>query len=139
MAKAARALSVSNPVVSKAMSDLEHTLGVRLLDRTPHGVEPTIYGKALLDRGLVAFDELRQAVKDIDFLADPAAGEVRVGATIAVGTTFGAAVVSRLLRQHPRFTINLFAGEPALTLRALQERRVDLGILRLYARLPRGT
>ena len=84
--KAARQLAVSNPVVSKAIADLEHTLGVRLLDRSPHGVEPTIFGRALLDRGVIAFDELRQAVKHVDFLSDPTAGEVRIGASITLDT-----------------------------------------------------
>lgn len=138
MAKAARALSVSNPVVSKAIADLEHTLGVRVLDRTPQGVEPTIYGRALLDRGLVVFDELRQAVKDIEFLADPTAGEVRIGASVAVATTFGAAVVDRIFRRHPRMVIHLIAGEPSSTYRALEDRRVDLGIVRLYAPVSEG-
>jgi DNA-binding transcriptional LysR family regulator len=53
MSKAARHLAVSNPVVTKAVADLERTLGVRLLDRTPHGTEITVYGRALLDRGLI--------------------------------------------------------------------------------------
>ena len=44
MSKAARQLSVSNPVVTKAVADLEHTLGVRLLDRTPRGVDLTSMG-----------------------------------------------------------------------------------------------
>ena len=41
MAKAASALAVSHPVVSRSISDLEHTLGVRLLERNPRGVELT--------------------------------------------------------------------------------------------------
>jgi DNA-binding transcriptional LysR family regulator len=138
MSKAARSLAVSNPVVSKAVGDLEHTLGVKLLDRTPLGVEPTIYGRALLDRSRVAFDELRQAVRDIDFHADPGGGEVRISASIAVATTFGAAVIDRLSRQYPRMTIQIIAGEPSATYRALEERRVDLGIVRLYAPFTEG-
>src|SRR4051812_47655674 len=57
MAKAANELGVSHPVVSRSISDLEHTLGVRLLDRNPHGVELTEYGRALLNRSHAAFDE----------------------------------------------------------------------------------
>src|SRR5262245_6806492 len=83
MGKAATLLSVSQPAISKAISDMEHVLGVRLLDRNPRGVEPTVYARALLDRGLVAFDELKQAVKHIEFLANPTTGELRVGSTIA--------------------------------------------------------
>src|SRR2546425_12076877 len=79
MAKAASHLAMSQPAVSEAIASLEAALGVRLLDRTPHGVEPTLYASALLRRGLVVFDELRQGVKEIEFLADPTVGEVRIG------------------------------------------------------------
>src|SRR5437899_10933876 len=71
MGKAAAQLSVSQPAISKAIADLEYTLGVRLLDRNPRGVEPTIFARALLDHGLIAFDELKQAMNHIEFLADP--------------------------------------------------------------------
>jgi DNA-binding transcriptional LysR family regulator len=71
--------------------------------RSGPGVEPTIYGRALLDRGLNAFDELKQAVKHIEFLADPTAGEVRVGATVVVGSSVIAAAVDRLSRQVSAF------------------------------------
>ena len=74
MTRAARDMAVSVPVVSKAIADLEHTVGVRLLDRNPQGVEPTAYGRALLGRSLVAFDELRQGIRDIEFPRRPNGG-----------------------------------------------------------------
>jgi len=79
MAKAASELAVSHPVVSRSISDLEHALGVRLLERNRRGVELTESGRAILNRSHAAFDELRQGVKDIEFLADPTSGEVRIG------------------------------------------------------------
>src|SRR5262245_10919586 len=79
MHKAAERLATSQPAVSRAISDLEHALGVRLLDRSPQGIEPTPYGRAIIRRGLAVFDELRQGVKDIEFLTDPTAGYVRTG------------------------------------------------------------
>jgi DNA-binding transcriptional LysR family regulator len=79
MAKAARHLAVSQPVVSAAIADLEHAVGVRLLDRSRQGIEPTIYGRALLKHGAVAFDALKQGVNEIEFLSDPTAGELRIG------------------------------------------------------------
>ena len=54
MGKAAAQLAVSQPAISKAIAGLEHTLGVPLLDRSIYGVEPTIYGRALLN-GLMRF------------------------------------------------------------------------------------
>src|SRR5437660_1330817 len=70
MAKAGAKLGVSTPTVSEVIADLEHALGVRLLDRTPKGVAVTPYGKALLARGRAAFDELRQGIRDIEFVVD---------------------------------------------------------------------
>jgi DNA-binding transcriptional LysR family regulator len=67
MGKAAAELSVSQPVISKAISDLEHTLGVRLFDRSPQGAEPTSYGRALLQCGVAVFDDLRQASNSSSF------------------------------------------------------------------------
>ena len=51
MTRAAAELAVSYPVVSKTISELEHTLGVKLFDRSISGVEPTHYGRALLNPG----------------------------------------------------------------------------------------
>ena len=132
MTKAAGQLSVSNPVVSKAIADLEHTMGVRLLDRSPRGVEPTVYGRALLDRGLVAFDELRQAVKFIEFLADPTTGDVRVATSVALGSGFVCVAVERLIQNYPGITVHLLTAESETTYRALEERKVDLVVARMF-------
>src|SRR5215470_15796577 len=78
MAKAADSLAISRPVVSKTIAGLEHTLGVPLFDRSPQGVEPTLYGRALLKRSVAIFDDLRQSVREIEFLADPSTGELRI-------------------------------------------------------------
>src|SRR5882672_2293442 len=81
MAKAAASLAVSHPVISKAIAELERTLGVRLFDRSSQGVEPTMYGRALLQCGVAVFDELRQGVKQVKFLADPHGGQLHVGSS----------------------------------------------------------
>ena len=135
MGKAAVELSVSQPAISKAIAEMEYVLGVRLLDRGPQGVEPTIYGRALLDRGLNAFDELRQAVRHIEFLADPTAGDVRVGASVIIGSTFVAAVVDRLSRRHPRISVHLLTAEVAMIYRALKAREVDLLVAGIFGPL----
>ena len=132
MGKAAAQLSVSQPAVSKAVADLEYALGVRLLDRTQRGAEPTVYGRALLDGGLNAFDELKQAVKQIEFLADPTVGEVRVGSTVIVASSFIATTVDRLSRQYPRVTVHLLAAEAAMIYRALEEREVEVVIAGIF-------
>src|SRR2546429_8494798 len=79
MAKAAAHLAISHPVVSKTISDLEQTLGVRLFDRNSQGVDLTDYGRAVLKCGVTVFDEMRQGLKQIEFLTDPTSGEIRIG------------------------------------------------------------
>jgi len=68
MSRAAQLLNTTQPAVSRSIAELEHSIGVRLLDRSRQGVEPTQYGRALLDGGAAMFDDLRQAVKSIESL-----------------------------------------------------------------------
>src|ERR1041385_1944116 len=110
MSKAAALLNTTQPAISRSIADLERTIGVRLLDRSPQGVEPPVYGRALLDGGVAVFDDLRQAAKNIEFLADPAAGEVRIGCTPLLAASFVSAVIDRLSRQHPRMVFHLVTG-----------------------------
>jgi DNA-binding transcriptional LysR family regulator len=128
MVKAARRLAVSQPAVSKAIADLEHTLKVRLLDRGPQGIEPTQYGSALVRRGLAVFDELRQAVGEIEFMANPTVGEVRIGCNESLSAALLPAVIDRLAAQHPGVTVDLLQMSRPITLeiRQLRERNVDL-------------
>src|SRR5262245_48230586 len=130
MAKAASELAVSHPVVSRSISELEHTLGVRLLERNPHGVALTEFGRAMLSRSHAAFDELRQGVKDIEFLADPTAGEVRIGGTGPLAASFVSSIVDRLHRRYPRMVFHLATADAASLQRDLDERNLDLLILR---------
>src|SRR5262244_2561183 len=71
MAKAGAQLGMSQSAVSQAIAALESGLDVRLLDRTPRGIEPTLYADALMRRARAAFDELRSGVRDIEAMADP--------------------------------------------------------------------
>jgi DNA-binding transcriptional LysR family regulator len=109
LAMAAKQLAISRPVVSKAIADLEQVLGVRVLARDRHGAEPTAYGAALLKRGITVFDELRELVKDIEFLVDPTAGEVPIGCNPLLATlswprphSFAGAVGGSLQGSRPR-------------------------------------
>jgi DNA-binding transcriptional LysR family regulator len=132
MAKAATHLSMSQPAVSESIASLEAALRVRLLDRSTRGIAPTLYAQALLKRGDVVFDELRQGMRDIAFLADPTAGEVRVacGDTLAAGLL--PASIDRLSRQHPRIVVRVVqASAERLDFRELRERRVDLALARV--------
>jgi DNA-binding transcriptional LysR family regulator len=132
MARAAAHLNLTQPAVSRAVSELEHTLGVRLLDRSRQGVEPTAHGQALIKRGVVIFDELRQGVSEFETLSDPTTGEVRVAASVMMAAGILPVIVDRISRRFPR--ISILAREApigllqldALPYRELRERAVDL-------------
>jgi DNA-binding transcriptional LysR family regulator len=130
MNKGAALLHTTQPAVSRSITELERTLGVRLLDRNPRGVEPTAYGRALLDGGRAMFDELRLAVKNIENLADPTAGEVRVACNPSVATSFLCTVADRISRRYPRVTSRIFVKQAELLYGDLIDRKVDLLVSR---------
>jgi DNA-binding transcriptional LysR family regulator len=133
MAKAASHLGMSQPAVSEAITNLEAALRVRLLDRTPRGIEPTIYATALLKHEHAVFDELRQGMKEIEFLANPTAGEVRIAAPEVLMAGFVPDVIDRLARRYPQIFVQVISTDTStLAFRELRERKVDL----LLARVP---
>jgi DNA-binding transcriptional LysR family regulator len=130
MNKAAALLNTRQSAVSRSIAELERSLGARLLDRKAHGVEPTECGRALLNGGAVVFDELRQAVKNVEFLTDPAVGEVRIGSSALLAASFVSGLVDRLSRSYPRLVFHLVSGYKETLHRELIERKVDLLIER---------
>ena len=119
MAKAAAQLGVSTPTVSEVIANLEHGIGVRLLDRSPQGVGPTRYGHALLKRTLIVFDELKQGIKDIEFLDDPTAGEIRIACSLAIASTVIPHVFEKFVKKYPRVTLHFDEVTFAVNLQAI--------------------
>lgn len=131
MAKAAEHLAISQPVVSKAIADLEHIVGVRLLDRGRYGVEPTLYGRALLKRSVAIFDDLRTSVSELEFLSDPTTGELRIGCEENLSTGLLPAIIDRLARRHPGLLFEMAIADPkTLRERDLRGRNVEIAIMR---------
>ena len=134
MAKAASHLGMSQPAVSEAIASLEAALGVRLLNRHAQGVESTIYADALLRRGQVVFDELMQAINDIEFLANPEVGEVRIACAEFLSADILPRAISLFSQQYPHVVFSVVQQDTTtLENRELQERVVDI----VLARIPR--
>jgi DNA-binding transcriptional LysR family regulator len=127
MSAAGGALNMSQSAVSQAITALEDALKVRLLDRTPRGVEPTIYADAILRRGKVVFDELRSGIKDIEFLADPDGGEVRIACSDTLAGGILALIIESFSKKYPHVVFEILQsnafGREFVELRA---RKVDL-------------
>jgi DNA-binding transcriptional LysR family regulator len=134
MAKAGAGLAVSQPAVSKAIAEMEHVLGVPLLDRGSRGVEPTRYGRALVKRSLAVFDELKQGVKEIEYLSDPTIGELSIGSTEPLSAGLVTRVIDRLSDRYPLIGFQVTQGDPDTLLRRLDERAVDIVLARMPGR-----
>lgn len=130
MAKAAAELSISQPAVSYAITEMEHVLGVPLLDRTSQGVTPTAYGRALLERSIIVFNELRHGISEIEHLADPAVGDVHIGTTPPM-SAIASAVINRLIQHYPRMTFHLIVEATTTLIRELRHRNIELVIARM--------
>jgi DNA-binding transcriptional LysR family regulator len=126
MARAAKQLATSQSVVSKTIGELEELLGVRLVDRSTHGVELTAYGKVLLARSIAILDDVRAGVNEIETLADPEAGELRIGTTEPQAGIVVRAI-EKLSGRYPRIDFKVVVGS-GLTLidRELRGRQIDL-------------
>lgn len=136
MSKAAAILHTTQSAISRSIAQLEQAFGVRLLVRSNQGVEPTKYGLALLNGGATVFDDLRQTVKNIEFLVDPTVGEIRVGAPDPIIIGVLPAVINGLRRKYPRISVQVIPVIPnELQLLDLRERKVDFLFGRILPRL----
>ena len=136
MTKAAEQLAVSYPVVSKTISELEHTLGVKLFDRSISGVEPTHYGRALLRSGVAVFDELRKGLQQIDFIKQPDAGELHIGSSIVTDAGLLPAVIDQFAQDFPHAVVHVLPENIAIQqYDNLRDRKVEIVLGRLPAEM----
>jgi DNA-binding transcriptional LysR family regulator len=135
MAKAAARLRISHPAISKAISEIEGTLGVRLFDRGSQGAELTDFGEVLLRCGINVFDELQQGLRSLEHLSDPNSGEVRLGCTDIILHSLVPAIVRGFSRSHPGVQLDVKLTNPGEhQIQELRERKIDLLITRATGR-----
>jgi DNA-binding transcriptional LysR family regulator len=137
MVKAAAFLKVSQPAVSEVISDIEKMLHVDLFERTAQGVAPTAAGHALLRRSIVAFDELKQGIREIESLRDPAGGVLRIGSVESIASSILPEAIQTFSHQYPRAVITLDQiTTPSLELPRLRDRNLDIVLARIRALRP---
>ena len=132
MGKAASLLNMSQPAISNAIAHLDSTIGVRLLDRSRQGVEPTPSGRALIKRGVAMFDELRQGVHDIASLSNPTVGEIRMGGSEHTISAIYSPVIQQLSRQYPQMSFHIIVGDLRTLSGELDARHIDFVVSRMY-------
>jgi len=129
MVAAAEQLGVTQSAVSKAIGEMEATLGIRLVERVPNGTELTAAGAILVQRAGVIFDELAEGFRELVHLADPSQGEIRIGTT-EPNTEILAWMIQRVTGSHPRIQFKVMISDSDTLIAELRNRRLDVAITR---------
>lgn len=135
---AAAQLQVTQPVLSRALRELEEILGVELYERHPRGVVATIYGRAFTEHARAVLAQLSQAGRDVAELADAGRGTVTVGTHLAGSNLLLPRAIARLKAQRPRLTAVIREASPEALMADLEAGRVDLVVGRLARSPGRG-
>ncbi|WP_329026421.1 LysR substrate-binding domain-containing protein [Streptomyces sp. NBC_00690] len=128
---AAAALHVTQPVVTRGLHDLEAILGVRLYDRGPRGISPTVFGAAFTDHARAVLAQLTQAARHVAEIADADRGTVVVGTHLAGSNLLLPRAIAVLKAGHPLLTVVVREGTPEALLVDLEAGRIDIIVGRL--------
>lgn len=129
--KAAAALHVTQPAVTKAVAGLEDLLGVKLFDRTVNGVVPTVHGASFAPHATAIFAELRNAAQELDIVSSGVSGTLVVGTVPMPAAGFLPMAISALTREHPRIFVKVVEARDAELADRLRKREIDLAVVRL--------
>ncbi|HEX2554635.1 MAG TPA: LysR substrate-binding domain-containing protein [Microvirga sp.] len=129
---ASRSLGISQPALSKALQEIEDTLGVRIFDRMSRGVVPNAYGQAILIRARTVLAELNRIGDDLVQIAQQSAGTVVIGALPTAAAGILPATLARLRARHPRLGVKVLQGRTHDLLPLLESGGLDVVVGRLY-------
>lgn len=124
--RAADALGLSQPALSKSLRRLEKSAGTKLVKRTPKGVELTAVGSALLGharRLRLSFDDIEREIRD---LVQGRAGHLRIGAANMTVEHPVSPACTALLKDAPKLTLKIMIGANDVLLPALRSGELDL-------------
>lgn len=126
--RAARALGIAQPPLSKQIADLEREVGARLFDRTRQGVFPTAAGAAFLARARRALDEMTAAAVDAGRAARGETGRLRLGFIASSLLEPLPAVLGRFGRERPDVRLELHEMSTSRSTAALVAGELDVAI-----------
>jgi LysR family nitrogen assimilation transcriptional regulator len=127
--RAASALNLAQPSLSRQIALLEEELEQRLLIRTGRGVQPTEAGAALLQHARNMLDTARRAQSELRDLHSSPSGRIAVGLPPRVAVRIGVPLVQRFRARFPRAVITLIEGLSLGLREQLIGGRLDLGLL----------
>jgi DNA-binding transcriptional LysR family regulator len=105
--RAADALNVSQPAISKGVRDFELQIGCRLLDRVPKGVRPTREGLALMRHAETLFATEREAEEEMRSLRNLSEGSLRIGASTTIASYMISEYLGIFHNAHPNIDLHI--------------------------------
>ena len=137
--RAARALAISQPALSKSLHEIEAIFGTPLFERHARGMEPTAAGDVVVRYTRQILADLHRMEDDIDGLASDRRGAVVVGALPGAAAGLLPAVLARARALHPGLKIRIVQGRTEDLLPMMTAGELDVVIGRLYMpRVPDG-
>lgn len=108
--KAARRLNLTQPTLTKALQDVESTLGVALFTRSNRGLEPTPYGEIFARHAKIVLAQLRHAAEELENLRAGYSGKVTVGTLLAASASILPEAIALLKKERPGVAISVVVG-----------------------------
>ncbi len=128
LGRAAAALNITQPAITRTLRQLEDGYGVPLFERTTRGVVPTAYGEALLPYAQLVVSEIGNAEDLIRQMRGASRGVVRVGGVASVVGSFMTAAVSEMRRDYPEVQFHIVEELEDRLLEGLKAGEIDLAI-----------
>jgi DNA-binding transcriptional LysR family regulator len=129
--KAARRLNLSQPTVTKALKDVEATLGAPLFERSNRGLAPTPYGEIFARHAKIVLSQLRHAAEELEDRRIGYSGKVTVGTLLAASASILPDAIVLLKRERPRVAISVIVGTYDLLVPSLLVGDLDMVLGRL--------
>lgn len=129
--RAAEVLCMTQPAASKQLKDLEDMLDVKLFERHPRGMEPTLYGETMIRHARMALTSLSAAHDDIVALKHGLSGQVEVGVIMTPAMGLLPRAISRIKLQAPKLRIGVHMESSKVLLDMLQRGKLDFMIGRI--------
>ena len=126
--KAAEAVSISQPALSRRIEKLEEALGVRLFERTTRSVTLTTVGRVFAQSAEQLLDDLDLALLGIRDVSSSRMAQVTIACVPSVAYYFLAKVISNYRRRFPRIKVKLLDASANEVLGAVISGEADFGV-----------
>ena len=130
VSKAAQALMVTPPAITMQIKQLEENLGLRLIYRDGHAIEPTEIGRSVVQKAEAVFQGIREMENFLEDVSTSRAGELRIGCPQTPAKFIMPRLISRFQDAYPGIRILLDQGTSSELARKILNQEVDLAFVR---------